>query len=275
MSEPSLVAAGARYTVNRATLIEDLDFHASPGEVVGVLGPNGAGKSTMLRLLSGELLPGAGSVTINGLSTAAASPGDLSRARSVLGQHVPTDIPYTVRSIVEMGRHPYRHDQVQSRDRDFEVIDDAMRRTGVSEFAGRVFATLSSGERLRVFLARVLAQEAPIVLLDEPTANLDVGHTERILAETRTLARSSHTVVSVFHDLNAAAFYCDRIYLLSEGRVRVTGSVVEVMRGDVLSEVFRQQMKVVEHPFRACPLVLVVNPEGQCAPPPPQPPLRP
>jgi iron complex transport system ATP-binding protein len=260
MSEPSLVAAGARYTVNRATLIEDLDFHASPGEVVGVLGPNGAGKSTMLRLLSGELLPGAGSVTINGLSTAAASPGDLSRARSVLGQHVPTDIPYTVRSIVEMGRHPYRHDQVQSRDRDFEVIDDAMRRTGVSEFAGRVFATLSSGERLRVFLARVLAQEAPIVLLDEPTANLDVGHTERILAETKTLARSSHTVVSVFHDLNAAAFYCDRIYLLSEGRVRMTGSVVEVLRGDVLSEVFHQQMKVVEHPFRECPLVLLADP---------------
>jgi iron complex transport system ATP-binding protein len=109
-------------------------------------------------------------------------------------------------------------------------------------------------------LARVLAQEAPIVLLDEPTANLDVGHTERILAETKTLARSSHTVVSVFHDLNAAAFYCDRIYLLSEGRVRMTGSVVEVLRGDVLSEVFHQQMKVVEHPFRECPLVLLADP---------------
>jgi iron complex transport system ATP-binding protein len=262
MSELSVIAEGVRYTVHKATLIDNLDFHASPGEVVGILGPNGAGKSTMLRLLSGELLPGDGTVTINGSSTAAASPGDLSLARSVLGQHVPTDIPYTVRSIVEMGRYPYRHDRAQNRERDLEAVDEAMRRTGVSEFAGRVFATLSGGERLRVFLARVLAQEAPIVLLDEPTANLDVGHSERILAETKALARSSHTVVSVFHDLNAAAFYCDRVYLLEEGSVRATGSVVEVLRSDLLSDVFHQQMEVVDHPFRNCPLVLVVNPEG-------------
>jgi iron complex transport system ATP-binding protein len=259
MSEPSLVASGVSYRVKKATLIEDLDFQASPGEVVGVLGPNGAGKSTLLRLLSGELLPGAGTITVNGLSTRGASPEDLSRARSVLGHHIPTDIPYTVRSIVEMGRHPYRHDPAQTSERDRDAVEEAMRRTGISEFAGRVFATLSSGERLRVFLARVLAQEAPIVLLDEPTANLDVGHSESILAETKALARSSHTVVSVFHDLNAAAFYCDRICLLAGGRVRVTGSVPEVLRSEVLSDVYHQQMEVVDHPFRDCPLVLVVN----------------
>ena len=259
MSEPSLIASGVSYRVKKATLIENLDFQASPGEVVGVLGPNGAGKSTLLRLLSGELLPGAGTITVNGLSTTGTSPEDLSRARSVLGNHIPTDIPYTVRSIVEMGRHPYRHDPAHTSEGDREAVEEAMRRTGVSEFAGRVFATLSSGERLRVFLARVLAQEAPIVLLDEPTANLDVGHSESILAETRALARSSHTVVSVFHDLNAAAFYCDRICLLAEGRVRVTGSVPEVLRSDVLTDVYHQQMEVVDHPYRDCPLVLVVN----------------
>jgi iron complex transport system ATP-binding protein len=110
-----------------------------------------------------------------------------------------------------------------------------------------------------VFLAGVLAQEAPIVLLDEPTPNLDVGHSESILAETKALARSSHTVVSVFRDLNAAAFYCDRICLLAGGRVRVTGSVPEVLRCEVLSDVYHQQMEVVDHPFRDCPLVLVVN----------------
>jgi iron complex transport system ATP-binding protein len=274
MSEPSVIAAGVRYTIHKATLIENLDFHASPGEVVGILGPNGAGKSTMLRLLSGELLPRDGTVTINGSSTAAASPGDLSLARSVLGQHIPTDIPYTVRSIVEMGRHPYRHDRAQNRERDLEAVDEAMRRTGVSELAGRVYATLSSGERLRAFLARVLAQEAPIVLLDEPTANLDVGHSERILAEAKALARSSHTVVSVFHDLNAAAFHCDRIYLLEEGRVRMAGSVLDVMRSDLLSDVFHQQMEVVDHPFRDCPLVLVVDSKGPGARPGSQLPLK-
>lgn len=260
MSEPSLIASEVSYRVNQATLIENLDFHASPGEVVGVLGPNGAGKTTLLRLLSGELLPGAGTITVNGLSTAGTSPADLSRARSVLGHHIPNDIPYTVRSIVEMGRHPHRRNPANTKESDQRAVDEAMRRTGTAQFAGRVFATLSSGERLRVFLARVLAQEAPIILLDEPTATLDVGNSESILAETTALARSGHTVVSVFHDLNAAAFYCDRIWLLSDGRVRVTGSVTEVLRSDVLSEVYHQPMEVVDHPFRDCPLVLVVDP---------------
>lgn len=259
MSEPSVVASGISYHVNGATLIDNVDFQATPGEVVGVLGPNGAGKSTLLRLLSGELLPNAGIVSLNGLGTADTSPQDLSRVRSVLGHHVPTDIPFAVRSIVEMGRHPHRRDPTKSADDEKRAVDEAMRRTGTTPFAERVFATLSSGERLRVFLARVLAQEAPIVLLDEPTASLDVGNSESILAETTALARSGHTLISVFHDLNAAAFYCDRLYLLSEGRVVVAGSVRQVMRSDVLTEVYAQPIEVVEHPFRGCPLVLVVD----------------
>lgn len=259
MAEPSVIASGVSYRVDGATLIDGIDFHAAPGEVVGLLGPNGAGKSTLVRLLSGELLPGEGSIILNGSNTASTSPRDLSRARSVLGPHVPADIPFTVRSIVEMGRHPHRHDPALTRADDRRAVEEAMRRTGVGDLAERVYATLSSGERLRVFLARVLAQEAPIVLLDEPTANLDVGHSEAILAEAKALSRASHTVVSVFHDLNAAAFYCDRICLLAEGRVRLTGSVREVLRGDVLSDVYRQKMEVVDHPFRDCPLVLVAD----------------
>ena len=259
MAEPSLIASGVSYRVDGVTLIEGADFHAAPGEIVGLLGPNGAGKSTLIRLLSGELLPDEGSIILDGSSTASTSPRDLSRARSVLGPTVPADIPFTVRSIVEMGRHPHRHDPAVTSADDRRAVEDAMRRTAIGELADRVYATLSSGERLRVFLARVLAQEAPIVLLDEPTANLDVGHSETILTEARALSRASHTVVVVFHDLNAAAFYCDRIYLLAEGRVRVTGSVRDVLRGDVLSDVYRQKMEVVEHPFRDCPLVLVVG----------------
>jgi iron complex transport system ATP-binding protein len=266
MAEPSLIASGVSYRVDGATLIDGIDFDAAPGEVVGLLGPNGAGKSTLLRLLSGELLPDEGSIILNGSSTANTSPKDLSRARSLLAPHVPADIPFTVRSIVEMGRHPHRHDPAQTRADDRRAVEEAMRRTGVGDLAERIYATLSSGERLRVFLARVLAQEAPIVLLDEPTANLDVGHSESILAEAKALSRASHTVVSVFHDLNAAAFYCDRICLLAEGRVRMTGSVHEVLRGEVLSDVYRQKMEVVDHPFRDCPLVLVVDQGGPSAP---------
>jgi iron complex transport system ATP-binding protein len=259
MSEPSVVASGISYRVNGATLIDNVEFRASPGEVVGVLGPNGAGKSTLLRLLSGELLPGAGTVTVNGLGTADTSPQELSRARSVLGHRIPTDTPFTVRSIAEMGRHPYRRDPTMTTEDDRRAVDGAMRRTGTTDFADRVFATLSKGEQLRVVLATVLAQDAPIVLLDEPTASLDVGNSESILAETTALARSGHTLISVFHDLNAAAFYCDRICLLSQGQVVVTGSVREVLRSDVLTEVYDQPMEVVQHPFRDCPLVLVVD----------------
>jgi iron complex transport system ATP-binding protein len=134
-----------------------------------------------------------------------------------------------------------------------------MHRTGVAPFADRVFATLSKGEQLRVVLARVLAQDASIVLLDEPTAGLDVGNSENVLAEATALARSGHTLISVFHDLNAAAFHCDRICLLSGGRVVLTGSVREVVRSDVLTEVYNQRLEVVQHPYRDCPLVLVVD----------------
>lgn len=266
MAEPSVIASGVSFRVGGATLLDAVDFHAAPGELVGLLGPNGAGKSTLIRLLSGELLPGEGSIVLNGASTASTSPKDLSRARSVLGQHIPVDTPFTVRSIVEMGRHPHRHDPALTSEDDRRAVEEAMRRTGVGELAERVYATLSSGERLRVFLARVLAQEAPIVLLDEPTANLDIGHSEAILTEAKALSRASHTVVSVFHDLNAAASYCDRICLLAEGKVRVTGSVREVLRGDVLSDVYRQKLEVVDHPFRDCPLVLVVGQDDRPVP---------
>jgi iron complex transport system ATP-binding protein len=134
-----------------------------------------------------------------------------------------------------------------------------MERTDTLHLAGRVFATLSGGEKTRVVMARVFAQTAPLVLLDEPTAALDVAHQERVLREMRQLAAQETCVIAVLHDLNAAAFHADRIVLMAEGTIRAEGSPAEVLRAELLSAVYNQAMTVVQHPTRGCPLVLITD----------------
>jgi iron complex transport system ATP-binding protein len=134
-----------------------------------------------------------------------------------------------------------------------------MERTDTLHLADRIFATLSGGERTRVVMARVFAQAAPVVLLDEPTAALDVAHQERVLREMKQLAADDACVIAVLHDLNAAAFHADRIVLMAEGTVRAEGSPADVLNAELLSDVYDQTMAVVEHPTRACPLILITD----------------
>jgi iron complex transport system ATP-binding protein len=256
MPEPTLVASSVTYRVKSAELVSGVDFRASPGELLAVIGPNGAGKSTLLELLSGSLRPSEGQVLINGVDTVSALPGELASERSVLTQRVPIEMPYTAAQIVEMGRFPHRRDPANSSIRDAEMVAEAMRRTDTSLFANRIHATLSGGERSRVSLARVLAQDAPIVLLDEPTTALDVAHQETIMSEALHLARQGRTVVAVLHDLNAAAVYADVIVLMSQSRIAATGLPRDVLTAGLLTDVYDQPMVVIDHPFRDRPLVL-------------------
>jgi heme transport system ATP-binding protein len=259
MPDPILTAGDVTYRVGSATLVDSVDLTGHRGEVIAILGPNGAGKTTFLRLLAGDLLPDEGAITVDEVDTRSVAPLELAKVRSVMRQGGARDIPFTALAVVEMGRHPHRTDEDASLESDRSAIHSAMERTDTLHLAGRVFATLSGGEQTRVIMARVFAQAAPVVLLDEPTTALDVAHQERVLSEMRQLATEDACVVAVLHDLNAAAFHADRIVLMDKGSVRAEGSPAEVLRADLLSDVYGQTMTVVEHPTRGCPLVLVTD----------------
>ena len=259
MPEPAVVATSLTYRVGGAILVSNVDFTAARGELVAVIGPNGAGKSTLLNLLSGDLHPSEGQVILDSVDIADAFPGDLALVRSMLTQRAPVDIPYTAAQVVNMGRFPHRRDEANSAERDSAAVAEAMDRTDTSRFAGRVYATLSGGERTRVSLARVFAQKTPIVFLDEPTTALDVAHQERIMGEAVRLSREQRAVVVVLHDLNAAAVHADRIVLMNQSEIVAGGRPREVLQEALLSEVYAQPMVVVDHPFRDCPLVLAAD----------------
>ncbi len=260
MSEGTVVARSLTYRVDKASLVSGVDFDADPGELIAVIGPNGAGKSTLLNLLSANLRPSDGRVLLNGNDVADALPGELARVRSVLTQRAPIDIPFTAIQVVAMGRFPHRREEANTSDDDEAAVADAMERTDTTQFAGRIYATLSGGERTRISLARVLAQDTPIVFLDEPTTALDVAHQERIMREAVRMSRQQRAVVVVLHDLNAAAIHADRVVLMHEGEVVASGSPREVLRADLLSDVYEQTLVVVDHPFRDCLLVLAADP---------------
>jgi len=259
MSEVAVSARSLTYQVGDARLVAGVDFEASYGEVVAVIGPNGAGKSTLLGLLAGNLRPTSGKVLLDGMDTSGVLPGDLALLRSMLTQREPIDIPYTAAQVVEIGRFPHRRDETNTASQDAAIVAEAMERTDTAHFARRIYATLSGGEQTRVSLARVLAQETPILFLDEPTTALDVAHQERIMSEVVRVSRRERAVVLVLHDLNVAAIHADLIVLMNEGEVVASGHSSDVFREELLSSVYSQPMVVVDHPFRDCPLVLTAE----------------
>lgn len=224
-------------------LLDAVSMSAHTGEVLGLIGPNGAGKSTLLNVLSGDVSRSTGTVSINGCDPATASPVEMARTRAVMLQDVSVAFSFLVRDIVEMGRGPWR--KLSDATRDAAVVNAALEATGVRHLEEREITTLSGGERARAALSRVLAQQTPVVLLDEPTAAMDIGHQEQTLGIARALARQGVAVIVVLHDLNAAAAYCDRIVCLNGGAVVAAGDVQSVYTSEILSSVYQWPVKVV------------------------------
>lgn len=242
----------SRVTVVRdgSTLLEDMSLAADRRELLGVIGPNGAGKTTLLRTLAGDITPDRGTVSIAGRHIAGLSLRELARIRAFLGAALPADIGFTVGEVVTMGNP-------------VESVDDvaaALRATDTGHLVDRVFASLSTGEQQRVAIARVLVQPSPLVLLDEPTASLDIGHQELVMRMMRIEVGSGRTVVAAIHDLNLAAAHADRLVLLDRGRLVASGSPYEVLTSERLSEVYQQELRVTPHPHRDCLLVLASDP---------------
>lgn len=225
-------------------VLDDVSISIVPGEVLALVGPNGAGKSTLLAVLSGELHPSAGYVLLDDRDIRSFRPIELARRRAVLTQESSLSFPFQVSQVIEMGRSPWA--RTASGAEDTRAITSAAERADVAHLAGRRFTELSGGERARVSLARVLAQDTRIVFLDEPTAALDLRHQEDVLRIARDLAADGRAVVVVVHDLSLAGAVADRIAMLAEGRLVAVGTPHEVLVRETVSSVYGLDVDVVE-----------------------------
>lgn len=218
----------------RRKILDGVNIEIHPGEVVGLIGPNGAGKSSLLALLAGDREPDSGTVRLGGETYQALGDRAAARRRSVMLQDTSVAFGFTVRDVVHMGRAAWPKTPA----RDAQLVNDALELVQLTHLADRDITTLSGGERARAALARVIAQDAQLVMLDEPTAAMDIGHAERTLMLVRRLAAEGRAVLIVIHDLSTAAQHCDRVVLLSRGQVRADGTPREVLTSENLSDVY-------------------------------------
>lgn len=224
------------------------------GEVHALVGPNGAGKSTLFGVLAGDVAPSSGGVTIDGERVSSIRPLDLARRRAVLLQETRVAFAFTVEQVVRMGRAPWARTPAENEDD--AVVAGALARTHMTALAHRTVSSLSGGERARAALARVLAQNVDVLLLDEPTAALDLRHQEEVLSLARERAREGAAVAIVLHDLNAALAFADQVTLISRGRVEASGTAADVLTADAIERVYGQSVDVFAHPVTGVPLVV-------------------
>ncbi|MEA2331714.1 MAG: heme transport system ATP-binding protein [Thermoleophilaceae bacterium] len=217
-------------------IVDGVTLELRAGELLALAGPNGAGKSTLLSLLAGERPPSDGVVELDGMPLAAFEPRALARRRAVMRQHPASPFGFFAYEIVELGRSPWKG--LRGRTEDAEAIERAMDRAQVSELALRRASVLSGGEQARLALARVLAQETAILMLDEPTASLDPRHQHAVLAVARELAAEGRSVLAVLHDLGLAADYADRVAVMHRGRLASCGPPAEALADALLEEVY-------------------------------------
>ncbi len=248
---------GLELTLGDSDVLTGVDLRVGKGEFVGLVGPNGAGKTTLLRCINGVLEPDGGAVRVEGRRVAETPADAVSRLVATVPQDGSVAFDFTVERLVEMGRTPHRSRLDWSDGSD--AVEEAMERTGVTRFRERGVGSLSGGERRRVLLARALAQETPALLLDEPTASLDIDHQVRVLGLVTDLVSEGQAALAAIHDLDLAARFCDRVCLLSTGEIRAAGPPAEVLTADALETVFGTAAAVGVDPATGTPTVTALR----------------
>ncbi|MFF8289657.1 ABC transporter ATP-binding protein [Streptomyces sp. NPDC016309] len=252
MSTDRLSVEGLTLTAGARRLVRDVTLSAGPGEVIGLVGPNGSGKSSLLRAVYRVLRPGTGSVRVDGTDVRSLSARRLARTMAVVVQEPGADFDLTVREVVAMGRTPHKRLFDGDTAEDALLVASSLASVDAAELADRPFDRLSGGERQRVLIARALAQQPSLIVLDEPTNHLDVRHQLDVLGVLRRLPA---TVLVALHDLNLAAYYCDRLHVLRDGEVVAWGPPGEVLTPRLLAEVYGVTGEVVVHPRTGAPHV--------------------
>jgi iron complex transport system ATP-binding protein len=260
MNAIQLRAQDVVFSYNHKPILDGVDVEVNPGEMVGLIGPNGVGKSTLIKLLSRALTPQRGHVWLDGRALDQLAPDLVARRVAVVPQMFDVPNGFTAHEIVMMGRTPHLGWFKRESARDEAIVREAMHATGTWALANRMMQNLSGGERQRVVIARALAQEPRVLLLDEPTAHLDVTHQIEVMEIAKRLARERNLgVLGVFHDLNLAVQYCDRLVLLKDGRVFAAGTPSAVITDATLRAVYGVEMCVFPHPCNNLPAALIVG----------------
>jgi iron complex transport system ATP-binding protein len=231
--------------VDGKPIVRGVSLEAGDGEFVGLLGPNGSGKSSLLRCIYRVYHPDAGLVTLGGDDVWKLPIRDMARRTAVVVQESSSEFSFTVYEIVMMGRNPHKGNFDRGTNDDFDRAEAALARVGMTDFAERSFLTLSGGEKQRVLFARALCQAPRFLILDEPTNNLDIRYQLEVLELAKGLGV---TTLAVLHDLNLAAIYCDRLYVLQRGEVVASGSPEEVLQSDLIRRIYGVEAEVQQHP---------------------------
>jgi len=257
--KPSILATSLHAAYGTLSVLQDVSFSVPKGEFFIVIGPNGSGKTTLLKILSTIMPFQTGKLEIAGIPMKKYSRKSLARIMALVPQTVPEDLPFTVRELILMARSPRMGLLGLEGDHDIQKADEAMAFTGVEPLADRKMDQLSGGERQRVFIARAICQEPQIILLDEPTAALDLAHQVRIMDLMEKLrAEKGLTIVMVSHDINLAAMYGNRLMLLKKGRIVKMGLPAEVLTFKTLEEAYECPLLVDESPLGNCQRVTLV-----------------
>ena len=250
----------AGYEISGSTILRGINLRVERGEVLAIVGPNGAGKTTLLRLLSSDLHPTSGEILLDGIGVQHYSTRKLALKRAVMAQNAQITFEFTAYEVAMMGRFPHGGSH-----EDEQIVLDALHRTESDHLRERLYPTLSGGEQARVTLSRVLAQQTPLLLLDEPTAALDLRHQQIVMRITRELAAAGAAVVLILHDLNLAATHADRIGMLHKGELYAEGKPKDVFTEASIEAVFNLPVYVMPHPNAPngdCPLIIPLEPEN-------------
>jgi iron complex transport system ATP-binding protein len=238
-------------------VLKNIDFSAEKGAFLGIIGPNGSGKSTFLKTASGVLKPLSGRVLFAGSDISKIKAGDLSRNIAFVGQYISYGFSFTVRELVLMGRIPYLKYFRDYSALDKKKTDDIIGLLNLTDLKDRYITELSAGEQQRVMIAKALAQEPRLLLLDEPTAHLDIGNQIRILDIIKKLNKETGlSVLGAFHDLNIASEFCDKLLLISDNRIIKDGASEDVLRKDIIEKTYKVKTQSVKNPYSGKNIIL-------------------
>ena len=238
----NLSTENIRLSYGAQEILKGVSINGNTGEFIGIIGPNGSGKSTLLKCIYRILKPHAGQVFLDGEELSGISIRNSAKKMAVVAQHNYYNFDFSVMEVVLMGRAPHKKTMERDNAKDFQIAQKALETVEMEGFANRSFSTLSGGEQQRVILARALAQQTPCLILDEPTNHLDITHQIQLMKIVKNL---EITVISAVHDLNIAAMFCDRLYVLQDGEIVGQGTPQEVLTAEFIKKIYRVETEIV------------------------------
>lgn len=258
----TITVNGLTYKINDKNILNNMELEIESNKLYTIVGPNGSGKTTLIKHICKIIQCKSGEINIGDIDINSINSRELGKIMSSVPQNTNLDFAYTAWDIVLMGRNPHIGRFKKENDNDLEKVREAMKMTNTYHLKDEDISTLSGGERQRVIIARALAQETPMMILDEPISQLDIHHQIQVMNILKSLVKDyNKTVICVLHDLNIAAQYSDELILVNDGKVLKKGTPKEIINNEVLKEVYNMDFFIMDNPINSCPLILPFNKE--------------